>query len=126
MKNILNKIGQYFKNRFTKFSIHDYIISGVSLVLSIFGLYFSIGMSVSLSKGLTLFGDTSYTGREVETSGPTQADKIIITLFWIFTMLALLFTIFYIFIYKVDREKPKPKDVIDFTVEEISEEAVDE
>ena len=112
---------EFFKNRFSKFTIHDYIIVGFSFFMSIIGLYFSIGMSVTLSKGLALFGDTTYRGSEVEKVGPTPSDKNILTLFWILTIAVLLFSFYYLFLYKVDKEKPKRKEVVDFAVEEMED-----
>ena len=121
MKEFFIKIGNYFKNRFSQFNVHDYIIGGASLLISALGLYFSIGMSVSLSKGLTLFGDANIQSNEREEVGPTSSDRNVITLFWIITSLVIAFTIYYIFFYKIDRTKPTPKDVIDGVVEEIKE-----
>ena len=121
MKDFFKKIKTYLKNRFSKFTIHDYIIAGFSFLIGVIGLYFSIGMSIKIGKGLTLFGDVNYTGDEVEKVGPTASDKNIVTLFWILTTAVLLFTVYYVFFYKIDREKPKQKEVIDFAVEEINE-----
>lgn len=122
MKEFLNKIKTYFINRFSQFNVHDYIIGGFSLLMSIVGLYFSIGMSVSISQGLTLFGDANKQNNELETKGPTSSDKNILTLFWIITSIVVIFTIYYIFFYKIDRTKPKQKEIIDGVVEEIEEE----
>ena len=122
MKSFFSKIKTYFVNRFTAFDVHDYIIGGVSLLITALGLYFSIGMSVSLSKGLTLFGSATNQSNEIEQEGPTSSDRNIVTLFWILTTFVFAFTIYYIFFYKIDRTKPTPKEVIDGVVEEIKEE----
>jgi hypothetical protein len=74
------------KKRFASFAVGDWIILAFSVVMTIVGLYFSIAMSVKLSQGVTLFGDSdAYTG-EIETQGPTQADKLILSLFWILSL----------------------------------------
>jgi len=82
-------------------------------VIEIVGLYFSISMSVKLSQGLTLFGNSgSFDSSVVETTGPTSADLQVLSFYWILTGLLLLLLLFYLFIRKEDTSIPAKKEIV--------------
>ena len=94
----------YFE-RFKKFDV-DYWIIVISLfVVTFLGLYFSIGMSVKMVSGYTLFGSSSTLPKDVERIGPTSSDILVLTIFWISTAIVLLTFIYYSFIKKVDKKE---------------------
>lgn len=75
---------------------NEWIVIAALLVVVAILLYFSIGMSVSIGNGYTLFGDTSYTGQEAEIQGPTGSDITVLSLFWVLTALLLA-----LFVYRL-------------------------
>lgn len=75
---------------------NEWIVIAALLVVVAILLYFSIGMSVSIGNGYTLFGDTSYTGQETEIQGPTGSDITVLSLFWVLTALLLA-----LFVYRL-------------------------
>lgn len=75
---------------------NEWIVIAALLVVVAILLYFSIGMSVSIGNGYTLFGDTSYTGQEAEIQGPTGSDITVLSLFWVLTVLLLA-----LFVYRL-------------------------
>ena len=109
MKNRFEKIKKYFVNRFKLFDVGSYIVLISMFIFVIIGLYFSIGMSVSISKGLTLFGDSSNSSNTIEIKGPTSADILVITFFWIITILLLLTFIYFLFFKKIKNNNQDEK-----------------
>lgn len=105
MKNGFEKIKKYFVNRVKSFDVGSYIVLISMFIFVIIGLYFSIGMSISLSKGLTLFGDSSNASNTIEINGPTSSDILVITFFWIITVLLLLTFIYFLFFKKLKNDK---------------------
>lgn len=101
MKNNFEKIKKYFVNRFKSFDVGSYVVLVSMFIFVVIGLYFSIGMSVTISKGLTLFGDSSNASNLIEVNGPTSSDILVITFFWIITVLLLLTFIYFLFFKKV-------------------------
>jgi|LAHS01.1.fsa_nt_gb hypothetical protein len=100
------------KKRFASFAVGDWIILAFSVVMTIVGLYFSIAMSVKLSQGVTLFGNSdAYTG-DIETQGPTQADKLILSLFWILSLILLGFSVFYAFFKSMAKKPVVHKEIV--------------
>ena len=110
----------YF-SRFKKMRAKHWVIIAGATIATILGLYFSIGMSVSISQGKTLFGDASLVTKETEISGPTNADISVLVLFWVLTALILAFTVYYVFFAKVDNSKPVKKEVVNGKVIVIKE-----
>ena len=94
----------YFE-RFKKFDGHYWIIVISLFVVTFLGLYFSIGMSVKMVSGYTLFGSSSTLPKDVERIGPTSSDILVLTIFWISTAIVLLTFIYYSFIKKVDKKE---------------------
>jgi len=116
------KNNNYFE-RFKKISKADWIIIGLMSAAVIFALYMSISFSVTLSNGLTLFGDSAkYTNDAVEISGPTNADISVLILFWVLTILVLALDVFYLFFKKIDDKKVVKKEIVDGRTVIISEE----
>ncbi|MDY5650240.1 MAG: hypothetical protein SPK64_04310, partial [Candidatus Enterosoma sp.] len=88
-----------------KFDVHYWIIVISLFVVTFLGLYFSIGMSVKMVSGYTLFGSSSTLPKDVERIGPTSSDILVLTIFWISTAIILLTFIYYSFIKKVDKKE---------------------
>lgn len=122
IKSFFNKVKLYFINRFSKFNVHNYIILGAVIIISALGLQFSIGMSISLSKGLTLFGDEKNHTNKMEIEGPTSSDIRVLTIFWILTTLVLAFLIFHAFFYKLPEKEVKQKEIVDKKISFVEEE----
>ncbi len=112
----------YF-DRFRKMKKETWIVIAFMALIDIIGFYFSIAMSVKISQGFTLFGDTannvssstSSAGSSIgyETSGPTSADTAVISLFWILSVLVLALLVYYVFFRKEDDSKPIRKEIVD-------------
>lgn len=113
------------KERFKALTIHDYIVVILCFVVLVLGLYLAIGMSVSVSKGLTLFGDSKNQSGDAEVTGPTRADISVLVLVWI--LVALMIVIFtYLLLVKKPTQKLKvTKEVIDNKVVDIKAQADD-
>ena len=94
-----------YLERFKKFDVHYWIIVIFLFVVNFLGLYFSIGMSVKMASGYTLFGSSSTLPKDVERIGPTSSDILVLTIFWISTAIVLLTFIYYSFIKKVDKKE---------------------
>ncbi len=109
----MKKIVDYFTERFKSFDRDEWlIVAGVFLTLVLL-LWFSIGMSVSIAKGYTLFGDTSYTGDDAELVGPTSSDIAVLTLFWILAVAMLALFVYRFFFRPIAKEKASHKEIID-------------
>lgn len=104
----------YFE-RFKKFTKEDWIIIAFMALFFAVGLYFSISFSVKLGKGLTLFGDSSvsYKSGEAEMVGPTRADIIVLSLYWVLTALLILLLTYYLFFRKPKKNTVIRKDIVD-------------
>lgn len=113
------------KERFNALTIHDCIVVILCFVVLALGLYLAIGMSVSVSKGLTLFGDSKNQSGDAEVTGPTRADISVLVLVWI--LVALMIVIFtYLLLFKKPTQKLKvTKEVIDNKVVDIKAQADD-
>lgn len=101
------------KQRFTSFSIHDWITSGTRFLATVLGLYFSISFSVKRSQGFTLFGDSNRQDNVRETLGPTKSDLLVLSLFWIFTILLLALFVYTLFFKKIGESHLNEKDIVD-------------
>lgn len=106
------------KNYFERFKIitkEDWIIIGFMAAAFFLGLYFSIAYSIKLSKGLTLFGDSTlgYQSGVVETAGPTEADITVLSLYWVLTAIVFLILVFFVFFKKPKTTNVIKKDIVD-------------
>ncbi len=110
------------KERFKKLSKLDWVEFACCFLVFVILLYFSIGMSISLAKGLTLFGDSSNTSNSVEIEGPTTSDVIIITLMWVLTVLLLLIWAYMLFFKKPSGKLEVTKEVVNNKIVEMEEE----
>ena len=113
------------KERFSQFTIHDYLPIVCLTILFAFGLYFSISMSITIAKGLTLFGDSNTRPSGVETEGPTSADISVLSLIWILVVLLLVILIYLIFFKKTVKNSVTKKEVIDNKIIEIKQSTTD-
>jgi len=116
-----------WSDRFRYIPASDWILYAIAFVLDVAGFIFSIGFSVKMSEGFTLFGDTSKAPSGVETSGPTQADLLLLSVFWILSVLVLAYLVYVLLIQK--REPAKEvvhKEVINGKVVEMKEKNVSE
>lgn len=91
---------KYFE-RFKNFDVATWIIVVSMFIMIVVGLQFSIGMSIKMASGLTLFGDSNNADNKLEVKGPTQADLYILSTFWIVTILLMALFIYYMFFKKV-------------------------
>jgi uncharacterized membrane protein len=115
----------YF-SRFRTMKPATWIIIAFMGVIDIVGFYFSIAMSIKLSQGVTLFGDSnSYNSSAVETAGPTQADLSVLSLFWILTLLVFALFIYYVFFRKEDTAAPVRKEIVNGKTVIVKEEEKD-
>lgn len=103
------------KERFKKFTVSNWVTAGFMFLILGFGLYMSIGMSVKLAQGYTLFGDSSvYDNTKVETSGPTSADISVLVLYWVLTVALLALFVYFVFFRNVEEvNKPTNKKIVD-------------
>lgn len=113
------------KERFSKFTIHDYLPMICLAIVFIFGLYFAISMSVTLSKGLTLFGDSNQRPSGIEMEGPTSADISVLSLIWVLVALLLATLIYLIFFKKPVKNGVTKKEIIDNKIVEVKQENTD-
>lgn len=119
MKN--EKIKEHF-NKMTKNDIISVICMGLASVL---GLYMSIGMSVSIANGKTLFGDANNHQDVMETVVSTN-DYIVLSLFWILTIIVSFLFVFYLFFKKPNDKKPVKKEIVEGKTVIVKEENKDE
>ncbi|MFA6861341.1 MAG: hypothetical protein WCR56_03060 [Bacilli bacterium] len=99
-------------DRFHHFKKSIWILIAALAAMLILGLYFSIAMSVKLSQGYTLFGDSNSLANDLETTGPTQADIMVISLLWILTVLDLGLLVFYVFFRKEETSSVVKKEIV--------------
>lgn len=97
----MEKLREYFK-RFKKFNFTMWVTSISMFIFSVIGLYFSIGMTVKICSNLTLFGNSSNTKNEIEITGPSSNDVIVVVTFWILTVLLTLTFVYFTFIKKYE------------------------
>ena len=87
--------------------------SVIGLGIAVFlGLYFSISFSVVIAQGKTLFGSSSNLEGNVELS-TTNTDLVVLSLFWILTILLLALFVYVFFFKKRDETKPVRKEIVD-------------
>lgn len=114
------------KERISKFTKDDWIIIGFAILMVFVGLYFSIAMAVSLSNGLTLFGNSENSNtKEVEVNGPTGSDILVVVIIWVLTAVVLGFVVFKFFFQKQEKKEIVHKEVVNgktvYLMEEQSE-----
>ena len=108
MKSFLRSL----KDRFRTIDRDEWIVIAAVFVVFVLLLYFAIGMSVSLSQGWTLFGETSAPSDEMEIEGPTSWDLTILSLFWILTALILALFVYRLFFRKIEKKKVVHKVIV--------------
>lgn len=99
-------------SRFSRLSRREWIIIATMGLTFILLLYMSISMSVKISQGMSLFGDQSYQGSEVEYA-VTSTDLTILSLFWILSILLAALFVFTFFFKKIDDRVVTRKEVVD-------------
>lgn len=119
MKN--EKIKEHFK-KMTKHDIFSIACMGLA---SILGLYMSIGMSVSVANGKTLFGDSNNHENVMETA-VSRNDYIVLTLFWVLTAIVLFLFIYYLIFKKPEDKKIVKKEIVEGKTVIVKEEHKDE
>lgn len=122
----MEKILDFFKNRFRKINRDEWIVIAALLVVLAILLWFSIGMSISLSQGFTLFGDPSNTTGKVETDGPTSSDITVLSLFWILTVLILVIFVYRLFFRKIEKTNVVRKEIVNGKTIIVKEEGKDD
>ena len=122
----MEKILDFFKNRFRKINRDEWIVIAALLVVLAILLWFSIGMSISLSQGFTLFGDPSNTTGKVETDGPTSSDITVLSLFWILTVLILAIFVYRLFFRKIEKTNVVRKEIVNGKTIIVKEEGKDD
>ncbi|MFA6829975.1 MAG: hypothetical protein WCR67_04660 [Bacilli bacterium] len=101
------------KKRFSRFTVNDWVIAISLTVVMIVGVVFSICFSVKLSQGYTLFGNSdAFAGNVVESVGPTSADIMVTTLFWILSVILLAYDVFFFFFRKIEKKTVVHKEII--------------
>lgn len=113
------------KNHFKKMSIHDLISLVFMGLASVLGLYMSIGMSVSIANGKTLFGDSANHENVMETT-VSSSDYIVMSLFWILTAAVLTLFVYYLVFKKPDEKKPVKKEIVQGKTVVVKEDKKDE
>ncbi len=115
------------KTRIKAFDVHDWVIMAFLLVVIVIALYISIGMTVSVANGYTLFGDSSYyDSSEAEIYGPTSSDILVITIFWVLTALCLAILIYLFFFKKQEKKEVVLKEIVEGKTIIVKEESVEE
>lgn len=122
----MEKILDFFKNRFRKINRDEWIVIAALLVVLAILLWFSIGMSISLSQGFTLFGDPSNTTGKVETDGPTSSDITVLSLFWVLTVLILAIFVYRLFFRKIEKTNVVRKEIVNGKTIIVKEEGKDD
>lgn len=123
----MDKIRNYFRNRFKNIQRDEWIVIIALFAVTAILLWFSIGMSVSLSKGLTLFGETgSSAGSGEEIVAPTSADITVLTLFWILTVLILALFLYRLFVHKPRKTAIVRKEIVNGKTIIVKEEKEDD
>ena len=102
----------YFK-RFKSFPVHEWVTCSFRFLALVLGLYFSISFSVKRGQGFTLFGDSNRQDNVLEVKGPTSSDLLVLSLFWILTILVLLLFVYTFFFKKKEEIKRNSKDIVD-------------
>lgn len=110
----MEKVREYLK-RFKKFNFTMWVTSISMFIFSVIGLYFSIGMTVKICSNLTLFGNSSNTKNEIEITGPSSNDIIVVVTFWILTVLLTLTFVYFTFIKKYEclKEEENNTEVVE-------------
>lgn len=99
-------------NRLKSFNTNDIIIFITMLLADVLGFYMSIGMTVKISQGKTLFGDSgNYETGTVETA-TTSSDLLVMSFFWILSILVLLLLIYLVFFKKIEHKKVVKKEIV--------------
>lgn len=89
----------------------DWITIGFMGLITVIGLYMSIAFTVKIAQGLTLFGDSTNSSGAVETS-VTSTDYIVLSLYWVLTVLVLALLVYTLFFKKINDEKPTRKEIV--------------
>ncbi len=109
----MDRIRNYFQNRFRNIKRDEWVVIIALFAVMAILLWFSIGMSVSLGKGLTLFGERATSaGSSDEVTGPTSADITVLTLFWILTVLILALFVYRLFVYTPKKTTVVRKEIV--------------
>ena len=93
-----------YLERFKRFDVHDWVINAFLFLASVLGFYFSIGMSISMSKGISLFDKSGQV---------TPSDLSVLALVWILTIIVFLSFVFEFFFKKINHEKIIRKEIND-------------
>ena len=103
-----------FIERFKNLPLGEKLTIIAMTLIDMFGFYMSISFSVKLGQGYTLFGDSSvYTNNNVEVKGPTQADIVVLILYWVLTIAVLILDVYFVFFKKNDTDKVAGKEIDD-------------
>ena len=99
--------------RFKSFPKGDWVLLVSAFLLDICAFVFSIGFSVKIGEGKTLFGDTKqYASDIIETKGPTTGDIEMLVLFWIVAVLLLAYIVYALFSQKQKEGPIVHKDIM--------------
>ena len=93
-----------YLSRFKKLTKNDIVLIVLMGLALFLGLYMSISMSVKISQGYTLFGDSNNHSNEVETV-TTSSDYLVLSLYWVLTALVLGLFVYHLFFKKPSDEK---------------------
>lgn len=99
--------------RFKSLSIADYIVIIFMTLIALFALYMCIGLTIKMSQGFTLFGDSNAYDNTLETVGPTSSDIAVLVLYWVLTGIVFFIDIYLIFFKKIEDKQIVKKDIID-------------
>lgn len=108
---IINMKNTNYWSRFSKLTKRDWVIIVSMGLVFFFLLYMSIGMSVKMAQGMSLFGDSSYNGSEVEMQ-VTSTDLGILSLFWILSILLGALFVYTFFFKKMEQKTMTRKEVV--------------
>jgi hypothetical protein len=113
-------------DRFRHFSVASWLSIGFMAVADVVGFYFSIAMTIVLSQGKTLFGNSASSATGVEIQGPTGADLTVVPFFWVLSVLVLALLVYFLFFRKEPEKTEVHKAIVNGKTVIITEEKDDD
>lgn len=112
-----------FKSRFSSFTWNHYLLLSLIFIFMVVSLSFFIGMSVSISKGLTLFG-----GGYVDSEDPSKVgsfDYVMLVIFLLLSLMMIFLFVYYLLFSKVKKIPKVTKEIIHGKIVDLDEAKID-
>lgn len=105
-------------NRFKSFKWNHWLLIVLVLIFEAVCLYFLIGMSISISKGLTLFGGGYF---QEDSTKVGSFDYVMLTIVCLLNLMMIFLFIYFVFFSKVEYVKKQTKTILNGKVVDINQ-----